>query len=249
MKRIFFILLVVASVISATAQKRKVELNFVQLEGVYVVVNEVLIGENPKYLKLDFNLGGDIIIFKRGYYSQRIEIDPETVFARLKVDLEKKPKSAAAKIKRLLQPDTLVISEIITNMDEHDVREVVDGEFIANNYFIGKDVALFPQAVNELENSRYKIAVEIVKTNQVKSVYSNPRFMMAFAKIRWSLLDTKTNKVVFFKETEGHYFVRIQSTKGMQVTKQMTKVMKEAIKEAQFKLLTDKEFIDLVMKD
>lgn len=249
MKKYFFLLILFSiSSVSVNAQMKKVSLIYQQPDEVFVMVNDKLVGTNPNTLKIDFNLGGEIVFFKIGYYSQQISIDPETIFVKLKIDLEKKPKTAKASQKKLLNPDTLLISEIITNMDEHDVREVLDENFIKNNYFIGKDAALFPQAVNEIQNSRYKIGIEVVKTRQASQVYKNPRFMMAYAKIRWTLLDTQTNKIAYFKETEGHYFVKIHTTRGLQVSKQKTKVMKEAMKEAQFKLLTDQEFIDLIKK-
>jgi hypothetical protein len=227
------------------SQKKKVEIQYLQ-EDVYVVYEEKLVGESPSYVKIDFALGGDLIFFKRGYYSQRVKIDPETIFTKLKVDLIKKPKSAAALEKKLLKPDTLLISSIITNMTVNEVQQVLDENFMENNYYIGKSVDLFPGAEDMIKNSRFKIAVEIMDNKQVRSVYKAPRFMMGYIKIRWSLLDTHTNKVVFFEKTEGTYFITLQSTKGLVISELMTRVMKGAIKEGQLKLLTNDKFVNLI---
>lgn len=232
----------------AFGQKKKVELSYSQ-EDVYVVLDEKLVGLSPKGMKLDFALGGEIYFFKRGYYSHRVKVDPETVFNKLSIDLIKKPKSAKAEVKRLLKPDTLLVSNIVTNFTAKDIQEILDENFIENNYMIGKSAALFPGAIDEIQNSRYKIAVEIVDSKQVRSVYKAPRFMMAFMKIRWSLLDKDTNKVVYFNSTDGTYFVKIQSPKGMVISEMMVRVMEGAIKEAQFKLLKDKKFINLIAND
>ncbi len=248
MKKIIILSILILIVTLTFAEKRKVEVVYKQ-EEVYVVFEENLIGVSPEFLKIEFALGGDLIFFKAGYYSQRVKIDPETVFSKLKVDLVPKPKSAAAPTKKLLKPDTLLVSNIVTNMTNKDIQEVIDENFIANNYYIGNSSKLFPGSENEIKNTRYKIAIEVVDSKQVRAVYQAPRFMMAYIRIRWSLLDVNTNKVIYFNDTEGTYFVKVESTKGMVLSDMMLRVMKEAIKEAQFKLLTDNKFTSLIAAD
>ena len=72
--------------------------------------------------------------------------------------------------------------------------------------------------------------------------------MMGYIKMRWALLDKNTNEVTFFEETEGSYFVKITSTKGLVVSEKMKVVMEGAIREAQFKLITNETFIKLVQE-
>ena len=127
-------------------------------------------------------------------------------------------------------------------MDEGDVWEIVNANFVKNNYYIGNSVALFPGAKNEIQNTRFKLAIEVITSDQVISVYKSPRFMMGYIKIRWALLDKTSNEVVYFEETEGSNFVKISKTKGMVISDKMRIVMEGAIKEAQFKLLTDDKF-------
>ena len=126
------------------AQKRAVEVSYAQ-ENVNVVLDGVFLGDSPRAVKVDFELSKSLIFFKRGYYTQRVEIEPETVIGKMKVDLVKKPKGAILKEKTLLKLDTLLISEIVTNMDEGDVWEIVNANFVKNNYYIGNSVALFPE--------------------------------------------------------------------------------------------------------
>jgi len=223
------------------AQKRAVEVSYAQ-ENVNVVLDGVFLGDSPRAVKVDFELSKSLIFFKRGYYTQRVEIEPETVIGKMKVDLVKKPKGAILKEKTLLKLDTLLISEIVTNMDEGDVWEIVNANFVKNNYYIGNSVALFPGAKNEIQNTRFKLAIEVITSDQVISVYKSPRFMMGYIKIRWALLDKTSNEVVYFEETEGSNFVKISKTKGMVISDKMRIVMEGAIKEAQFKLLTDDKF-------
>ncbi len=248
MKFLLSLSLSIAISFALQAQKRKVIMTFTH-NDVQVMVNEELVGPNPKVIKVDFTLGGEILFFKHGYYSQRIEIDNEKIFTSLRVNLEKKPKSAAVESKRLLCPDTLLISNFVTNMTHNDIREVIDQNFMSNNYFIGKSANLFPQAVNEITESRYKVAIEVVDTDQVQYIWKSPKFMRSYAKLRWTLLDTKTNKVVYYKETEGHYLVTMRTTKDVIISKVRRNVMEKAIEEAQFKLLTDNKFKELVLED
>jgi len=71
---------------------------------------------------------------------------------------------------------------------------------------------------------------------------------MGYIMIRWALLDISTNEVTYFEETEGSYFVRVGKPKGWVVSQKMKIVMEGAIKEAQFKLLTDDKFIKLIQE-
>ncbi|MBN2570709.1 MAG: hypothetical protein JXA68_01160 [Ignavibacteriales bacterium] len=245
MKKFLLSILISVAAFTASAQVMKVDISYNQ-EEVFVVLNDKLIGNNPEFLKINFDMGGDLIFFKKGYYSHRIKIDPEKPFSKISIDLVEKDFSSKAEEKRLLVPDTLLVSTIVTNMTDNDIKEQLDQNFIENNYFIGKSVELFPNAINEIKDSRYKIAIEIVDQKQVRAVYKAPLFMMGYIRIRWSLLDSKSNKVVFFKDTEGTYFVKIQKSKGMMVSKMMKEVMKGAIKEAQVKLLSDNEFKEIV---
>ena len=229
------------------AQKKAVEIVYSQ-DGVSVVLDERLVGANPRLIKVDFELSKNLIFFKRGYYTQRVEIESDVIFEKIKVDLVKKPKSAAIPIKTLLKPDTLLISSVVTNLDETDIWEIINRNFIKNNYYIGNSIALFPGAKNEIQGSRFKLAIEVVKSKQVSRVYKNPRFMMAYIMIRWALLDVTTNEVTYFEETEGSYFVRVDKPKGWVVSEKMKIVMEGAIKEAQFKLLTDDKFKKMIQE-
>ena len=223
------------------AQKRAVQVSYAQ-EDVNVVLDGIFLGDNPSNIKVDFELSKSLIFFKRGFYTQRVEIEPETIIGKMNVDLVKKPKNALLDGKTLLKLDTLLISEIVTNMDEGDIWEIINSNFVKNNYYIGNSVALFPGATNEIQNTRFKLAIEVVSSNQVRNVYKSPRFMLGYMKIRWAVLDKTSNEVVYFEETEGSNFVRISKTKGMVVSDKMRIVMEGAIKEAQFKLLTDDKF-------
>lgn len=249
MNRILLLLVVTALVAtSAFAQNVRVKVSYNQ-EDISVVIDEKYVGLSPKQLKVDFALASEIFFFKKGFYTHRIEIDPEEEFDKLTITLIPKPKHAKAPVNRIIKPEKLLVTKTVTNMTAGDIQEILDQNFIKNNYFIGKSIDLFPGAESEIKNSRYKIAVEVVGNNQIRSVYKAPRFMMAYIKLRWSLLDVKTNKVVFFDSTDGVYLVKIQSPKGLVISEMMLKVMKGAIKEAQFKLLTNKKFVDLVAND
>jgi hypothetical protein len=248
MKKIVISASFILSVLVAYTQKQYVDITYVQEDGVSVVLDGALLGENRTSVKVDFELSKDILFFKRGYYTQRVEIDADVIISKMKVDLVKKPSSAALPEKTLLKPDTLLVSDYVTNMDDGDIWEVLNSNFIKNNYYIGNSSSLFPGAKNEIQDSRYKLGIEIVSSDQVSNVYKSPKFMMAYIKIRWALLDKVSNEVTYFQETEGSYFVKVSRTKGMVISDKMRVVMEGAMKEAQFKLLTDNEFIKMVQE-
>jgi len=245
MKKLIIILFATFISTIIHAQSIKVGIDYKQDE-VFVILNEKLIGTMPPALNVDFDLGGEIIFYKKGYYSHRVEIDINKPFRNISIDLIKKEGESKISVKCLLLPDTLVISKIVTNFTTADLKEELDNNFIENNYFIGKSVELFPEAQNEIQNSRFKIAIDVIDQNQLRGIYKAPRFMMGYIKIRWALLDNLSNKVVFFKETEGTHFIKIKKPKGLVVSKLMKKVMIEAIKEAQIKLLVDPEFKKII---
>ncbi len=245
MKKAFIILFGILISSIAYTQTLKVGVDYKQ-EEVSVILNEKLIGINPPLLSINFDLGGEIIFYKKGYYSHRIEIDVNKPFKNINIDLIKKEGESKINIKRLLLPDTLVISKIVTNFTTSDLKEEFDKNFIDNNYFIGKSYELFPAAQNEIQNSRFKIAIDVIDQNQIRGIYKAPRFMLGYIKIRWALLDDLSNKVVYFKETEGTHFVKIQKRKGLVASKLMKKIMIEAIKEAQIKLLVDSKFKEII---
>ncbi len=246
MRKVLVILLLAFGVFTVQAQKQTVAITYAQ-EEVFVVLDGILIGANPKSLKIDFELSKSLIFFKRGYYTQRMEIEPDVVIGKMKVSLSKKPETAAISQKTLLKLDTLLVSSIVTNMNKTDLWEIINSMFVKNNYYIGNSTALFPEAKNEISDSRYKLAIEIVDSDQIRHVYKAPRFLMGYIKIRWALLDKTTNEVVYFEVTEGSYFVQVDSPKGLVVSEKMLIVMEGAMKEAQFKLLTDEKFVNLVM--
>lgn len=243
-KLVVSILITSLSLNAIYCQIERVLMNYKQ-EGVYVVIDEKLVGESPEQIKVNFDLNRYIYFYKKGYFSQKVAIDPDVNFVKLTVDLIKKPTDIAAKEKLLIKPDTLLVSKIVTNFTASDIQEVIDQMFIKNNYMIGKSANLFPEAINEIKDTRYKIGIEIVDSDQIRSVYKAPRFMMAQINLRWSVLDVSSNKVVFFKSTEGAYFVKIQKAKGFVVSEMMERVMNGAIKEAQTKLLIDDKFKNL----
>ena len=231
------------------SQIKKVELSYNQQE-VYVVLDDHLLGMNPAYIKVNFDINKDLYFYKKGYYSQRLEIDPDEAFAKLTIDL--KPKNTEVgklEQKKMLKLDTLKVSRIVTNFTASDLQEIIDKNFMENNYFIGKESSLFSEAAGAINSSKYKLGIEIVDSKQIRSVYKAPRFMMAQIQIRWSLLDTDQKKIVYFHETEGSYFVQMQQKKGFVVSEIMERVMEGAIEEAELKLLTDEKFVGIIKSE
>ena len=244
-KTLFISLFIFLGISTSFAQKIKIAVSYNEPET-YVVFNEELIGVCPDFIKLDFAIGGDLVFFKPGFYSYRVEIEPENQFNKLSVELIKKPKDISLAEKRLIKPDTLVMTSIVTNMTSNKIQEIIDENFEDNNYYIGKSAALFPGVQDEIKDCRYKIAVEIIDSRQIRRVYKAPRFAMAFIEIRWSLLDSENNKIAYYNTTDGIYFVKVSSTKGMIVSELMERVMEGAITEAQFKVLSDEKFVNLI---
>lgn len=246
MRKIFFVnVFSILFTTTALSQIKKVNVSYNEPET-YVILEEELIGVCPEFIKIDFAIGGDLIFYKPGFYSYRIGIDQDNQFNKLGVELVRKPKNIALESKKLLKLDTLVVSSVVTNMTLKNIQEIIEENFINNNYYMGKGIDLFPNAKDEIENCRYKIAIEIVDSKQIRHVYKAPRFMLGYIKIRWSLLDLTTNKVVYFNTTEGINFIKVSKTKGIVVSELMKRVMKGAIKEAQFKILADKKFVELI---
>lgn len=228
------------------SQISKVELSFKQ-EMVYVLLDDKLVGMDPELIKINFDLNKDLYFYKKGFFSQRVEIDPEIPFSRLTIDLIPKVRAEKDDQKKILDLDTLLVSRIVTNFTRNDLNEIIENNFIENNFFIGKNASLFAGADSEIKNTKYKIGIEIVDSRQIRSVYKAPRFMMAQINIRWSLYEIESNKVVYFNATEGSYFVKIQKPKGLVVSELMERVMEGAINEAQTKLFVDEKFMNLML--
>lgn len=247
MKIITLALLSIISII-AVAQKKAVEITYSQPD-VYVVMDEQMVGINPKTIKIDFAIGGDLYFFKRGCYSQRVTINPDKPFGKLNVNLVEKPESAALARKQLLKPDTLKLATIVTNMTANDIQEIVNETFAANNYYVGNSISMFPGASDDIANSKYFIAIEVIESNQVRTTYKSPYFLMASIKMRWSLLDKSINKVMYYNTTEGTYFVPLETTKNISISDKMKRVVKEAIVESQTKLITDPSFTKIIANE
>lgn len=243
-KSLLFILFVCLQSVGF-AQKKKVLVTYNQ-EDVHVIVTDNYVGRSPSTLKLDFDLGGDIIFFKKGYFSYRVTLDVDEPFSNLKVVLKKKPKSTNSEDKVVINFDTLAVKKIVTNFTDDDIKEAIDENFGKNGFFIGKSADMFSSSANKAKDAKYKIAIEVIESYQLRRTYKSPKFLLGYIKLRWTLLDVNSNEVVFYTKSDGTYFVPIRSTKNLVIQDQMFKIVKEAIREAQFKLLENKKFLSLV---
>lgn len=223
------------------AKFSKVELIFDQDE-VNVLVDNKFIKINPRFIKIDFNINEKITFFKNGYYSQTVEIEASVVFNKLKINLIKREASLRNATPVLLKNEKLIISDPITNFTEQSINEVLNQNFIKNNYIVGGEKAIFSDGLSAIDNHKFKLGIEIINSEQISSIYDYPRYMLASCKIRWVLLDTESNSIVLTKDTEGSQYVSFQSSKGIMASKKLKSIMEDALIEAQEKLLRNDEF-------
>lgn len=241
MKKIGLILFIAFLPLFSMASFQKIAITY-NLEDIHVIHGAKYLGENKKKLRLDFDMGGRLVFYKQGYISQIVEIDNKKPFSTLVVALKKNPDSGKSVKDKLLQMNKLVMQEFITNVDTTDLKEIISTALLENNYNTGKPTASSPNAAKQIENAKYKLNIELVDSEQIRSVYQYPRFMMASTKFRWTIEDKKTGDILYFKETEGVHFIQVVTHIGLEVSKRMTEITEEAIKDSLQQVLNDKDF-------
>ncbi|MBS2098099.1 hypothetical protein [Carboxylicivirga linearis] len=240
MKKYLLVTLLICS-ISTIAQTTKVKVNYKQ-DDVSVILDNTYLKSNPSDVKINFDVNKVLYFIKRGYYSQTVIVDSDRPYASLNIDLKPIDSNTKQEKEQFLIPDTLVITKTVTNFTRKELVEVMNTNFRNNNFIIGQDLNLFQVDISEKEDIRYKLAAEILNSNQIRSVYTKPRFVAASIQIRWTLLDIKNNTIAFRKTTNGAYMAEVNKTKGIVVGELMAKTMKKAIKEAQDQMFIDSDF-------
>lgn len=227
------------------AGKTKVKITYSQSD-VNLIYNNKLSGDDLPGIKIDFSLGGTLIFYKTGYFSKTVEIDPDKPFTTLKVNLSRKSSSIKLKSEGLLKQVSYKSNDIIPNYDDEEVKDQLVKDFSILNVNLGINSLAIPDADTRIDSSKYDFHIELVNVEQIQSVYKYPKFMMSKLRFRWTIKDKETKRTLLFKETEGIYFVKVSSTKGLIVSKKMLQITKEAIEEAVEKLVSDKDFKNLL---
>ncbi len=244
MKYIIFAIFILCFCInSGNAQNKRVVLTYTQ-DDVIVVLDEKFLGKNPASVKINFDLNKEIFFFKKGYYSEKKVVDSDFPLRNIDIELLDKSKDVKLLSKQLLRIDTLISRNAVTNFTIEDLKESINNNFEQNNFYTGKEVDLFAGVNSEIKNAKYKLAIEILDSEQKRSVYKTPRFLLADITIRWSLLNIALNQLVYANETNGSYLTRVKKTKGYVISDLMRKTMLEAIEQAQEKLISDKKFLE-----
>jgi len=243
MKRYLLLIFLVSS-IGVLAQTTKVRVKYKQ-DDVSVILDNTYLKKNPSDIKINFDVNKVLHFIKRGYYSQSIMVDSDQPYASLNIDLKPIDSNTKQEKERFLIPDTLVITKTVTNFTRKELVEVMNTNFRNNNFIIGQDLTLFQLDITDKEDIRYKLAAEILNSNQIRSVYTKPRYVAASIEIRWTLLDIKNNTIAFRKTTNGSYMAEVKKTKGLVVGELMAKTMERAIKEAQDLMFIDSDFNSL----
>ncbi len=240
MKNCLFIAFLIFT-FSLSAQTSKVHLKYNQ-DDVSVILDNTYEKTNPSDVKINFDVNKVLYFIKRGYYSQTVVIDSDQPFSSLTIDLKPIDTNTKLDKQQLLKPDTLVITKTVTNFTRKELEELMNSNFRNNNFIIGQDLSLFQLDLADKKDVQYKLAAEILESNQIRSVYSKPRFIAAAIEIRWTLLNMKDNSIAYRKTTNGAYMAQVNKTKGIVVGELSAKTMEKAIKEAQDQMFIDPEF-------
>ncbi len=244
-----FILVLLVGVISiAYAQKKKVTISYKQ-EGVTVILDNDLIGTNPSLVKVDFELSKSIVFYKRGFYAQRLEIDPDSPFEKLTIKLVSRPKSVDNDISRGIELDTIIQTKIISNINRRVISDELISSFQKGNYFLSTTTQKYPHLDGVLKKSGLKLLVEVVESEQIRHVYNSPRFLMGYVKFRYTLVEIESGNVIYSELIEGTNVVRVSSTKGLVVSEKMRLVTRGAIKESVIRLINRDKFKQYLLSE
>lgn len=238
-KYLFTLILIGTLSLSTQAKKSKVYLEY-NTEKTAVTVNGEFVGYNPTKIMIDFALGGEMLFFSKGYLSKIVQIQPDNVIEKYKVELkvnnfDRHESSLLFELKEVKH------SVIVVNYTEDDVAQTIKSRLDQNGVNIGMKSLNFPNAERDVNQSKYTLGIEPVAYLFSNKMYSSKKYMACAFGVRFTVTDKATGDVKYYNQSNGHYFVKLQNTKGFNITNKKDEVTKFAIYESIDRFCQDPE--------
>lgn len=212
---------------------------------VSLIYNDMVYKQCPKSLKIDFDLGGQLIAFKPGYESQIIKLSKDNAFASLHVDLQPlKNTFTLADVQVELKKASFI--NYVTNFTPDEVTEVINTKLKACNIASHSKNSVFQYANVDLK--RFSIGVEVLNSNSKNGSYNAPYYLLSHQKIKWYLLDNATNDLLLELTTEGLYLAYFKATKGMVASDRLKEITVFSLEEATQKFVNSPEFNKIIQE-
>jgi hypothetical protein len=212
-------------------------------EGVSLIYNDVVSKECPKNLSIDFQLGGQLIIFKSGFESQVIRISKDSIFTSCTVQLRPLENKFDNSI---LQTELRKVSFVnyVTNYTQEEVTDIIGAKFKECNIYTQSQNSVFKNA--NVNSKRFAIGAEVVKSTSKNGAYTSPYYLFSYQKIKWLVLDNASNDVVLELMTDGFYLAYFKAQRGMVASDRLKEITVLSIEEAAQKFVNSAEFTALV---
>lgn len=215
------------------------------LEDVSLIYNDQVFKECPKTLSIDFQLGGQLVVFKSGYESKHIRISRDSIFTAYRVQLQ----SLENKFENtLLQAELKKVSFInyVTNYTQEEVTDIISSKLTGCNIHTRSQNTVFKNA--NANSNRFTIGAEVIKSTSKNGSYSAPYYLFSYQKIKWLVLDNTSNNILLELTTDGFYLAYFKATKGMVASDRLKEITVLSLEEATQKFVNSPQFTALALQ-
>ncbi len=214
------------------------------LEEVSLIYNDQVFKECPKTLSIDFQLGGQLVIFKSGYESRHVRISKDSVFTAYHVQLQ----PLENRFNTLLQAELKKVSFInyVTNYTPEEVTDIISAKLTGCNIHTRSQNTVFKNA--SVNSNRFSIGAEVVKSTSKNGSYSAPYYLFSYQKVKWLVLDNASNNIMLELTTDGFYLAYFKATKGMVASDRLKEITVLSLEEATQKFVNSPQFTSLVLQ-
>jgi hypothetical protein len=216
--------------LTLTGFSKPVKVKFAyNLEEVSLIYNDKVFFDCPKTLAIDFQLGGQLVIFKSGYESRHIKISKDSIFTAHQVQLQPLENKFES---TLLQAELKKVSFInyVTNYTPEEVTEIIGSKLNGCNIMTRSQNTVFKNA--NANSNRFTIGAEVLKSTSKNGAYNPPYYLFSYQKIKWFVLDNASNSVMLEVTTNGFYLAYYKATKGMVASDRLKELTVLSLEEA-----------------
>lgn len=213
------------------------------LENVSLIYNDAVYKECPKKLRIDFELGGQLIAFKSGFESQIINISKDNMFSSYHISLQPlENKFTAGDLQVELKKVSFI--NYVTNFTQDEVTEIINSKLNQCKLATYSQNSVFKHA--KVDSNKFSIGVEVLKSTNKNGAYTYPYYLLSHQKLKWYVLDNASNSLLLEQTTEGLYMAYFIASKGMVAADRLNEITILSLEEATQKFLNSPEFIHLM---
>lgn len=245
MNKVLLVLAIILNV-TFTGFSKPVKVTFsYNSDDISLIYNDVVYKKCPSSIRIDFELGGQLMAFKPGYESQIISISNENPFTSFQVNLKPLQNTfAIADVQVELKKASLI--NYVTNFTQEEVTEAINTKLKECNIKSYTQNSVFKDANVDLK--RFSIGMEVLKSSNKNASYSAPYYLLSHQKIKWFLLDNATNDLLLEMTTEGLYLAYFKAKKGLVASDRLKEITKLSLEEAAQKFVNTPEFQKIVQE-